>query len=63
MENQPFNNFSNEKEFLEEVERLAQENFNTYHERKSKEPVATEEACVIFHKIVLGWYHDRISNQ
>lgn len=55
--------YSNEEEFLKAVEEAAQENYRTFHERKSKEPKATEEACKIFHKIILDRYYDRISKQ
>jgi hypothetical protein len=63
MENKIPYQFSNEKEILEEVEKCAQENHRTFHERKSKEHKATEEACKIFHNIMLDRYYDRISKQ
>lgn len=53
--------YSNEEEFLKVVEEAAQENHRTYHERKSKEPKATEEVCKIFHNIIMDRYYDRIS--
>ncbi len=55
--------YSNEEEFLKAVDEAAQENFRTFHERKSKEPKATEEACKIFHNIMLDRYYDRTSKQ